>query len=108
MDATVSDQQNVVDQEKVVEDNPIVFFCKDCQEIVETVKIGGKYVYKCKKCATKNVAFGTKKSIYGFFRIEEREKEKLREQRKQERMKQKQVQEVGKEKKEEEELKKLE
>lgn len=51
----------------------IVFYCKDCEEIVDTTRIGGKYVYKCKKCGTKNVAFGTKKSIYGFFRLEEKE-----------------------------------
>lgn len=104
----MADAQVVQAEVVATDDNPIVFFCKDCQEIVETVKVGGKYVYKCKKCGTKNVAFGTKKSIYGFFRIEEREKEKLREQRKQERMKQKQAQEVVKEKDKEEELKKLE
>lgn len=49
----------------------IIFFCKDCSEIVETERCGRKYVYKCKKCGTKNVAFGTKKSIYSFFRLEE-------------------------------------
>lgn len=70
-----------------VDENPILFYCKDCAEITETIKIGGKYVYKCKRCGTKNVAFGTKKSIYGFFRIEDREKEKMREQRRQEKMK---------------------
>ena len=57
------------------DDNPIIFYCKDCEEIVETRKVGGKYVYTCVKCGTKNVAFGTKKSIYGFFKIVE-EKEK--------------------------------
>lgn len=49
----------------------IIFYCKDCQEIVDTEKIGKKYVYKCNKCGTKNVAFGTRKSIYGYFRLEE-------------------------------------
>lgn len=53
----------------------IVFYCKDCEEIVDTLKVGGKYVYKCKKCGTKNVAFGTEKSIYGFFRLEKTEEE---------------------------------
>lgn len=51
----------------------IVFYCKDCEEIVETIKVGGKYVYKCKKCGTKNVAFGTQKSIYGFFKLQDKE-----------------------------------
>lgn len=49
----------------------IVFYCKDCSELVDTDRCGRKYVYKCKKCGTKNVAFGTRKSISGFFRIDE-------------------------------------
>lgn len=51
----------------------IIFYCKDCEEIVDTEKCGKKYVYKCKKCGTKNVAFGTKKSIFNYFHIEEDE-----------------------------------
>lgn len=53
----------------------IIFYCKDCEEIVETNKVGGKYVYKCKNCGTKNVAFGTEKSIYGFFRLKDKTEE---------------------------------
>lgn len=48
----------------------MVFYCKDCEEIVKTSQVGRKYVYKCKKCGTKNVAFGSEKSIHGFFRLE--------------------------------------
>lgn len=54
--------------------SPIIFYCKDCEEIVDTNRVGRKYVYKCKKCGTKNVAFGTEKSIGTFFRLEEKEK----------------------------------
>ena len=57
-----------------VKKGPIVFYCKDCEEIVDTIQFGRKYVYKCKKCGTKNVAFGTEKSINTFFRLEEKEK----------------------------------
>ena len=53
----------------------IVFYCKDCEGIVDTDRVGRKYVYKCKKCGTKNVAFGTKKSIYSFFHVEDKEEE---------------------------------
>ena len=74
-------------QNKPIDDNPIVFYCKDCAEIVDTRRVGGKYVYTCKKCGTKNVAFGTKKSIYGFFKLEDREKAKLREQKREEKRK---------------------
>lgn len=57
----------------------IIFYCKDCEEIVDTNRCGRKYVYKCKKCGTKNVAFGTKKSIYNFFRLEDEKEEDLKE-----------------------------
>lgn len=59
---------------------PIIFYCKDCQEIVETIRVGSKYVYKCKQCDTKNVAFGTPKSIRGFFRLDEKEAKREREE----------------------------
>ncbi len=49
----------------------VVFFCKDCEKIVVGIKIGGKYVYKCPLCHTKNVAFGTEKSIRSFYRVKE-------------------------------------
>jgi len=48
--------------------SPIIFYCKDCEEIVDTIQVGRKYVYKCRKCGTKNVAFGTEKSLNTFFR----------------------------------------
>ena len=58
----------------------IIFYCKDCEKIVDTDQFGRKYVYKCKKCGTKNVAFGTEKSIHSFFRLEEKkEKEEKKE-----------------------------
>lgn len=51
----------------------IVFYCKDCGRLVETNRCGRKYVYKCKICNTKNVAFGTLRSIRSFFHIKEGE-----------------------------------
>lgn len=49
----------------------VVFFCKDCEKIVVGIKVGGKYVYKCPLCHTKNVAFGTEKSIRSFYRVKD-------------------------------------
>jgi DNA replicative helicase MCM subunit Mcm2 (Cdc46/Mcm family) len=49
----------------------VVFYCKDCEKIVDTNKVGSKYVYTCKLCGTKNVAFGTKKSIFSFFHVQD-------------------------------------
>lgn len=49
----------------------LIFFCKDCRKIVETVPVGKKFVYTCAICKTKNVAFGTAKSIKNFYRVKE-------------------------------------
>ncbi|MBU1151606.1 hypothetical protein KJ632_02135 [Patescibacteria group bacterium] len=65
---------------KTEENNDIVFYCKDCEELVDTNRVGNKYVYTCKKCGTKNVAFGTKKSISSFFHLDDdKEEEKVEE-----------------------------
>ena len=49
----------------------IVFYCKDCEKIVDAERAGRRYVYECTVCGTKNVAFGTDKSIKKFFHVEE-------------------------------------
>lgn len=50
---------------------PIVFFCKDCEKIVDVRPVGRKFVYKCGKCGTKNVAFGTEKAIRSFYHVKD-------------------------------------
>ena len=57
----------------------IVYYCKDCEKVVESKQFGRKYVYKCAECGTKNVAFGTPKSIKTFFHIEDEKQEKVEE-----------------------------
>lgn len=49
----------------------IIFFCKDCYKIVEGIKVGRKYVYRCPLCKTKNVAFGSEKSIRSFYHVKD-------------------------------------
>lgn len=49
----------------------VVFYCKDCERIVETRQVGRRFVYSCNICKTKNVAFGTEKSIRSFFHYDE-------------------------------------
>lgn len=56
----------------------ILYYCKDCEKIVDAQKIGRKFVFRCPICKTKNVAFGTEKSLKNFFHIED-EKEKKKE-----------------------------
>ncbi len=50
---------------------PIVFFCKDCNKIVDAKPIGKKFVYKCSICGTKNVAFGTEEAIKNYYHFDE-------------------------------------
>lgn len=49
----------------------IVFYCKDCHKIAPVQRLGRRYVYTCAVCGTKNVAFGTTRSIARYFRVEE-------------------------------------
>lgn len=49
----------------------VVCYCKDCEKIVEGVPVGHKFAYKCPICHTKNVAFGSEKSIRNFYHIKE-------------------------------------
>ena len=50
---------------------PITYYCKDCEKFVEVKPVGRKFVYKCAVCSTKNVAFGTKKSLISYYHIKE-------------------------------------
>ncbi len=56
-----------------IKSDKMVHYCKDCREIVEVKQVGGKYVYTCKKCGTKNVAFGSENSIRTFYHVKEEE-----------------------------------
>lgn len=49
----------------------VVFFCKDCEKLVDVKPVGRKFVYFCMTCGTKNVAFGTEKAIRAFYRVKD-------------------------------------
>lgn len=49
----------------------IIFFCKDCSQICDVTRVPGRYVYTCDRCGTKNVAFGTVRSIAHFFHLKD-------------------------------------
>lgn len=57
----------------------IIYYCKDCEKIVDAQRIGRKYVFRCPICKTKNVAFGTEKSIRSFYHVKEDEDNLVRE-----------------------------
>ncbi len=47
----------------------IVFYCKNCKELISAEKIGKKYQYKCPLCKEKDVAFGTERSIKNVYKV---------------------------------------
>jgi len=49
----------------------ILYYCKDCAKFVDGQQVSRKYVFRCPICKTKNVAFGTEKSLKNFFHIED-------------------------------------
>lgn len=59
----------VSESEQKAQSIHILFYCKDCEKVVESVKVGRKYVYRCPLCNTKNVAFGTEKAIKNFYHV---------------------------------------
>jgi len=55
--------------------NEIVFFCKDTGTIIpreEIERIGNKFVYKNKVSGSKNIAFGTRRSVENFYKLDEK------------------------------------
>jgi len=58
----------------------ILYYCKDCRKFVDAHQIGHKYVFKCPICKTKNVAFGTEKSLKNFFHIDDEEETEKKEE----------------------------
>jgi hypothetical protein len=54
----------------ILKGSGLIFFCKDCEKVVDVIPLGKKFVYKCAICKTKNVAFGTEKSVKNFFKVE--------------------------------------
>lgn len=48
----------------------ISFFCKDCQEIVETTRVDPKwYLFKCLKCWGTNIAIWTQEWLKENYRV---------------------------------------
>lgn len=61
--------------EEAFHESPIVFYCKDCQAIVEAseIKKGKKTLLSCNTCKQNNVAQGTERSIKNHYSCEIRE-----------------------------------
>ncbi|MDD5769359.1 MAG: hypothetical protein PHE25_00175 [Candidatus Gracilibacteria bacterium] len=71
---TYNDLINIDDFEKRETFNPergdVAFYCKDCEEIVQTErKNPNGYIFICKKCSGTNVAVGTLAGLKENYRI---------------------------------------
>ncbi len=52
---------------------PVLFYCKDCQWIgAEAERKGKKYDYKCPKCKSEKVSFGTRQAVIDYFHLKEK------------------------------------
>lgn len=49
----------------------LVFYCKNCEEIVEAKQTKKKFKFICPKCGKHEIAFGTEESIHNYYRIRE-------------------------------------
>ncbi len=48
----------------------IVFYCRDCEKVIENpVKHPKKYEYTCATCNSNRVVFGTSQAIQEYFHI---------------------------------------
>ena len=47
----------------------ILFYCKDCRDKVDISRDQKKYVFTCKECGKKNIAYGTQESIKDFYHV---------------------------------------
>ncbi|PIS32082.1 hypothetical protein COT40_01955 [Candidatus Peregrinibacteria bacterium CG08_land_8_20_14_0_20_41_10] len=47
----------------------IIYYCKDCKEIVEGVQVGQTYTFKCPKCNLRGIAWGTEQSIKNVYKL---------------------------------------
>lgn len=56
----------------------VVFYCKDCEKLVNAKPLGRKFVYRCNTCGTKNVAFGLEEAIRNFYRVKGDERSEVK------------------------------
>ncbi len=65
----------VMPSEDEIASEEMVYFCKKCSKIVENPKSlssKNKLTYKCPECKEQSVCWGTKRSIFSHFRLNEK------------------------------------
>ena len=48
----------------------ILYYCKECRKVIQPVRVGNKFQFRCNECKNKSVTFGTQKSIANFYDVE--------------------------------------
>ncbi len=66
------------------EHQKVVFYCHDCEKIVQGKKLGKSLKFACAECNGNNVSYGTEKSIKNHFRIQEETPEEENTEKKEE------------------------
>ncbi|MFH1375592.1 MAG: hypothetical protein ABIH35_02895 [Patescibacteria group bacterium] len=67
-----SDTREIKALPKDVEEIPeakLIFFCKNCEEVVDAKQTKKKFTFRCPKCAKTEIAFGTEESIRNHYRF---------------------------------------
>jgi DNA-directed RNA polymerase subunit RPC12/RpoP len=47
----------------------IVYYCQECEAISTPKRVQNRFQFKCAKCGSAKVAFGTEKSIASYYRL---------------------------------------
>lgn len=54
----------------------IIYYCRDCKDLVKPKRIGKKFQFSCTACKGSNVSFGSEKSIEKYYKVEMKEAKK--------------------------------
>ncbi len=53
----------------------IVYYCRDCKEMVSAKRIPGKLGFKCATCNSLRVASGSEDSIHNYYKVHKKDRD---------------------------------
>jgi hypothetical protein len=57
--------------EEAITPMKLVFFCRDCEKVVQAKQTRKKFVFACPLCGKTEIAFGTAISVQNFYHLSE-------------------------------------
>ena len=57
--------------ENEIPKSKIVYYCKNCKDLVDGERVGKKYRFVCPVCKETDIPWGTEKSIKSFFKVKD-------------------------------------